>query len=197
MLRSGGRLIRNFSVFANVPHSIITPDVEIVRPGTPGAVVVVHHAYSAEIESILASGLKTPATLVQEGKLEGLLAPRLEDRNDVIFFRPPVKPLTEKHDEFDDFIRAHGSRDGANWVAVCVNPANTFAYYGYHRKKNRQERYEGSRIRLLDLFARERDPLRDTAMEVIVRCPVVTPEWFVTDSRRYQIDLQGSCLKKQ
>lgn len=172
------KLLEHFSFFESIGHhdSIVTPDVELLRPGNESAISTVHYAINGGIRDILASGLKSREQLAQEGKFHRLN--HLDDYNYNIYFRPP---LSSQKSGDESFIKQHRGRR-VEWIAIDVNPRKTYAYDGDYRVSNNPSMYYGSRILLQDLI----DAPRAGSWEVIVRTNVISPQWFSDHSHQFK-----------
>lgn len=161
-----------------------TLDAKIVQPGAPGSVPVVHFATpsSKAFKQILSEGLKTRGRLADEEKMWRLSL--WLDRNDVLFFWPFDVPVTLSDPLFINKVTDDHQR---NWVAVSVDPRDTYVFNAVFRASNMLDEYLASRMRLADLY--QTPQLQGQCWEVIVNLGELGPDWFVTHSRRFSDDL--------
>jgi hypothetical protein len=149
-------------------------EVCIVKPNTPGSVLVVHNILQPGVTSvILEDGLKSRGQLAAEGKMIGL--DHLPDYNQNIYFRAFSRVMTVDSEAFYKLYHEHPS----DWIAISVDPNKTYAYDSTARIEHHGWDYADSRISLAQIM--QNVPTRSS--EVLVKLPVLNPEWFATNSR--------------
>lgn len=108
----------------------------------------------------------------------------LEDYDQNIFFRAFRDRMEIDSQAFHQTYAQHPSE----WVAISVDPRKTFVYDSTARVEDRERDYNDSKISLYDLM----NGKKSLSSEVLVKLPVVSPEWFATNSREFSHKLSES-----